>query len=370
MAWRNLSRNKLRSVLATLGVIIGVGAIVALGILGNTLETSAQDTLGEVGNQVIISPAVDEGILEVSRDTVKQVERIVSRRGGVEMAPLMVDELLIEGERNSVQSTVYGTENPSAIYDTWKGRVPSRHTRGVILGSDLYNRTGVEVSHSITVGDRNYRVIGVIKPVQEFGFAESPNDAAVLPESEMAGRNYETIIIQASSRESAAEVADDIKRTVNAKKEVVDIVETQNIVQQIEEFFGLLNTFLTSLAGISLIVAAISILNVMLMSTVERKEEIGVLRAVGVQKTDVARMVLVEAAILGLVGGVLGIALGSLTIPIIYYQTQVGLDVLLITNNAVWIIVAFLFGIGTSILSGLYPAWKAANEKPVEALRS
>ncbi|MCD2205042.1 FtsX-like permease family protein [Halobacterium sp. KA-6] len=126
---------------------------------------------------------------------------------------------------------------------------------------------------------------------------------------------------------------------------------------------------LLGIGSISLFVASVAILNVMLMSTIERRGEIGVLRAVGIRRGEVLRMILTEAAFLGIVGGIVG-ALGSLAVGFALFSV--------LTDNA-WLVLEWqssrylaygmAFAIGASVLSGLYPAWKAANESPVEALR-
>ncbi|MDY7081225.1 MAG: FtsX-like permease family protein, partial [Halobacteria archaeon] len=127
---------------------------------------------------------------------------------------------------------------------------------------------------------------------------------------------------------------------------------------------------LLGIGSISLIVAGISILNVMLMSTVERKEEIGVLRAVGGRKRDIMKMILVEATLLGVGGGLFGVIL-SVGIGLAFHHFLFN-DIMMTfkPGNLVMFGIAFGFGVTASLLSGLYPAWKAARQRPVETLRS
>jgi putative ABC transport system permease protein len=107
----------------------------------------------------------------------------------------------------------------------------------------------------------------------------------------------------------------------------------------------------------------------MLMSTVERREEIGVMRAVGFQKMDVLKIMLSEATLLGFVGGVVGIGVGVAAGMIINHVITGTVTTAFRPQNFVYIGLAFAFGVGTALLSGFYPAWKAANERPVDALR-
>jgi putative ABC transport system permease protein len=200
----------------------------------------------------------------------------------------------------------------------------------------------------------------------------NPNNAIVLPVDQVgeAGETtFDQVLVTAGSGAQANESAIAIREELNRRDDRVEIFELASVNQEVNEFFGLLNAFLIGIGSISLVVAGVSILNVMLMSTVERRQEIGVLRAVGVQRMQVVRMILAEASLLGLVGGVLGcllaifagMALNSYAFddPMATFQMR----------NLLFLLLAFGFALGTSLVSGLYPAWKAANERPVEALR-
>jgi ABC-type transport system, involved in lipoprotein release, permease component len=130
-----------------------------------------------------------------------------------------------------------------------------------------------------------------------------------------------------------------------------------------------LNLALLGIGSISLVVASVAILNVMLMSTIERRGEIGVLRAVGIRRGEVLRMILAEAAFLGLLGGIVGAAL-SVGTGLVVFQLLAG-DRLAVFGwpSIRYVVGGFGFAVVASVLSGLYPAWKAANDPPVEALR-
>jgi len=175
--------------------------------------------------------------------------------------------------------------------------------------------------------------------------------------------------VTAESGQAANETAVAIRQDLNRREARVSILELRSFTEQIEEFFDLLNLFLLGIGSISLIVAGVSILNVMLMSTIERREEIGVLRAVGYQRLDVLRIILTEALLLGLIGGVIG-ALLSIGSGLLINHLMLGDATEAITLlNAGYVLVALFFGVATSVISGLYPAYKAANEQPVDALR-
>jgi putative ABC transport system permease protein len=147
------------------------------------------------------------------------------------------------------------------------------------------------------------------------------------------------------------------------------VIDTKAVLETILTAFGQISTFTTAIGGISLIVAGVSILNIMLMSVTERIKEIGVLRSIGTQKREVRRMFLYEALILGLIGssigGVLSI-IGGYAVSMVMLQTT---QYLFVPSSLIHILYGIAFGIGTSLISGFYPAWKASNLNPIEALR-
>lgn len=139
--------------------------------------------------------------------------------------------------------------------------------------------------------------------------------------------------------------------------------------QAVGSFMDTLTLGLLGVGSISLIVAGLAILNVMLMSTVERRGEIGVLRSVGIRRREILRMFLTEATFIGLIGGIVGV-IGSLAVGLALFHVLTG-DMMLILSwsSLQYLLYGFGFAIVASLLSGLYPAWKAANERPVDSLR-
>src|SRR5690606_36980360 len=150
-----------------------------------------------------------------------------------------------------------------------------------------------------------------------------------------------------------------IEKQLNRRETEVDVIDTKAILETILTTFGQISTFTTAIGGISLIVAGVSILNIMMMSVTERIKEIGVLRSIGTMRKEVRSMFLFEALILGLIGSILGGVLsifGGYAVSIVMLQTT---EYLFVPSSLVYIFYGMAFGVGTSLLSGLYPAWKA-----------
>ncbi|USZ66845.1 ABC transporter permease [Halorussus salilacus] len=366
IARRNLSRTKLRSALAALGIIIGVVAIASLGMFGASLRQSATGSLGDIGSEVIVSPAFESGVEELTERDVRRIDRAASRETVV---PVKSKQEPVSYGQDERVVTVYGMENPGAVFGTQSGRLPDRFRSGVVVGSDLADDLELRTGNSVEIGGDTYRVVAILE--REGGFSPlNPNRAVVLPESEFESDGYSQVVVSAATGSSANETAIAIRETLNDREKTVDVLELASITDQIGSFFDVLNVFLLGIGSISLLVAGVSILNVMLMSTVERRQEIGVLRAVGFRKRDILKILLAEALLLGIAGGVIGVALSVGVGLVINYITIESALAAFRLENLFYLLAAFVFGVTTSVISGLYPAWKAANERPVEALRN
>ena len=366
MALRNLNRNKLRSVLAALGIVIGVLAIATLGIFGNVLQLAVVESLGGLGNQVIVSPNADAGGESLTSREITEIERVTEGRGVA--VPVITDGAVVSSSGQSSFATLYGSDRPGVLFEAEAGTVPEQHRQGALVGSDLSESLGVGVGGVIEISGIRFRVIGILAPTESISPVQ-PDSAVVLPESAFATTEYDQVVVQADSNDNARVIAEGIRDRLNTREERVDVFELSSVLDQIDEFFDLLGQFLIGLGAVSLVVAGVAIFNVMLMSTTERRGEIGLLRAVGVQKRDVLRTLVVEATLLGVLGGFVGVILSCLAALLLWYVSPIELHIVLHPSNGLYLLVAFVFGVAISLASGLYPAWKAANIEPVEALR-
>ena len=365
MAYRNLSRTKIRSALAALGIIIGVVAIASLGVFGVTLKTSVTGNLGDIGDQVIVTPSNENGVTELTERDIQRIQRTSST---ATVTPLKQRiEPVSFGDGTTRRQVLLGVEQPDRIYNATEGRMPDPLRSGVLVGEALAEERDLGPGSTITVNGTEERVKAVVT-ASGSGIFLDPSNSIIAPTTSFEG-NYDQVVVSETSGEAANDTAMAVRESLNDRQQRVSVQELSSFVEGIRGVFDALNLFLLGIGSISLLVAGVSILNVMLMSTVERREEIGVLRAVGFQKRDVLRVMLAEALLLGLFGGLAGIAL-SLGAGLLINQLVLS-DALAVFRLASlqFILLAFAFGVVASIVSGLYPAWKAASEEPVEALR-
>nr|WP_305882842.1 ABC transporter permease [Halobellus rarus] len=365
MAWRNLGRNRVRTALAALGIIIGVVAISSLGIAGVALQQQATTDLGSLTNEVSISAGPDSTADGVTDD---QVEEIRSLAGDAAVVPQKSNATTLSA-RDGTEAFVRVTavRQASALYTVSAGDSPDRLESGALLTGGTAERLGIELGDPVEYDGRLYRVRGLVESSTGFGGGSE----LVVPLSALAEQeHYDTVTVVAADGDEAQAIADRLETRFNeGNDDVLSVTSFASTQESIDSFLNTLNLALLGIGSISLVVASVAILNVMLMSTIERRGEIGVLRAVGIRRGEVLRMILAEAAFLGVVGGVVG-AVASLGVGLVIFQALSG-DPLLVFGwpSVRYLLLGFGFAVTASVLSGIYPAWKAANDPPVEALR-
>ncbi|MFA1612206.1 ABC transporter permease [Halobellus rubicundus] len=366
MAWRNLGRNRVRTALATLGIVIGVVAIASLGMAGVAIQQQATSDLGGIADEVTIRSGVDSTTDGV---TDEQVDRIRDVAGTAAVVPEKSNSTTLtarDGRETFV--TVTGITQASTLYEVSTGDNPDRLQSGALLSNDTAQRLGLELGDPVEYDGQLYRIRGLI---ESGGGGFGGGNELVLPLSALdEDEHYDSVTIVAADGDEAQRIADAIETRFNeGDEEILSVTSFASIQENVGSFLNTLNLALIGIGSISLVVASVAILNVMLMSTIERRGEIGVLRAVGIRRGEVLRMILAEAAFLGVIGGVVGAAL-SLGVGLAAFEVLVG-DATLVFGWASirYLILGFGFAVVASVLSGLYPAWKAANDPPVEALR-
>ncbi|MDR5657534.1 ABC transporter permease [Halodesulfurarchaeum sp. HSR-GB] len=366
MAWRNLGRNRVRTALAALGVVIGVVAIASLGMAGAALQYQATQDLGGLADEVTVTPGEDnpaEGLTEA------QIEAIESVVTDATVVPKKSARTVIESGGEQAGVSVTGVTEASALYDVASGTAPDRLQSGALIDSTTATELQLGLGDPVEYDGRLYRIRGIIDTGGGFGGAGG-SGTLVLPVSAIDTELYSSVSVIAADGEAATRIATAIEDRLNEREEVVSATTLADIQEQIDSFLRTLNLALFGIGSISLVVASVAILNVMLMSTVERRGEIGVLRAVGIRRGEVLRMILAEAAFLGMIGGVLGVLL-SFGVGLLLFEFLVGDAMLVLGWQSVrYLLLGFVFAVGASLLSGLYPAWKAANDRPVDSLRA
>jgi len=378
LARRNVRLHWLRSLLAILGIIIGVVTIVSMGILGNSLVLAISDSLSSVGDSIIVSPHTGgpgfggaSGSNLLSDRDVEQIRRAAAPHVTI---PVSSGSSRMKIGSEDTVGVVYGLKSDDIpiLLELEEGSY-LRGSSGAMAGARFAEENNIKVGSRINLGDRgSVRVVGILKE-RGMGFDINPDYGIVVEQQwfrqAFDQQDYNLVIVKVKDLTQIEDVKDAIDRQMNRKETVVDVIDTRAILETILTTFGQISTFTTAIGGISLIVAGVSILNIMLMSVTERIKEIGVIRSIGTQRREVRRMFLYEALILGLIGsgigGVLSI-IGGYAVSMVMLQTT---EYLFVPSSLVHVLYGIGFGLGISLVSGSYPAWKASNLNPIEALR-
>lgn len=376
-AKRSVRLHWLRSLLAVIGIVIGVVAISSMGILGNSLVLSVSESLSSVGDTIVVYPHVSgygtggSGGSQALSD--RQIQQIIRVAAPNDVIPLYqgADRFEVGGEKGTV--IIYGMDpdNIPLLLELEDG-IYLRGSTGAMAGNSLADEYDLLAGSRISLAGSSVRIVGVLAE-QGVGLDINPDSALVVPdkwyEATYEPEGYDQVIVKVRDINDIDEVKEAIEEALNRRDKEVDVLDTRAILEMIIEAFNSISTFTTAIGGISLIVAGVSIFNVQMMSVTERIKEIGIIRSIGTRRREVMKMFLYEAFILGFlgsaIGGILSFLGGYLALLLMLGSTQYLFE----ASSLFYIPYGMVFGIGTSLISGLYPAWKAANLNPIEALR-
>ena len=398
----SLKYNKLRSALTILGIVIGVTSIILVVSLGKGAEGLILDQIQSYGSGIVeVAPGrKPEGltdIMNISLDSLKERDLEALRnpnnvRGVDIVMPVVMRTMVISYEGDIFRPTVIGaTPDFEKIFSIYPDRgtmfsesdVAGRRSV-VVIGSEIEEEffSGTEaLGKKISIKGRPFRVIGVLKESGQMTFF-NPDKMIVVPyttaQKYLLGIDYfHAIEIKAESEKMVSMIAHDTTLTLrelhgidNPDKDDFYVSTQDEAMDMVGSITGILTALLVSIAAISLVVGGVGIMNIMLVSVAERTREIGLRKALGATKKDIRKQFLLESVILTGVGGIVGILVGlCLSILIFMILGQV----LSVGWKFAFSIPAALIGVGVSmfvgLIFGIYPAKKAAEKSPIEALR-
>lgn len=403
---RSIRLHFLRSILAALGIVIGVVAISSMGMMGANMTMSVTEQLSSMANVLVVKADTGGGgggggfpggpagggssgsrssTSSSTKDylTKSEFDDIVHSAGkyGSVYALYQNSDKIQVGDATG-RASIYGMSDTdmATVLTVDEGALP-KSASSVVIGPTFADRHSLTIGSRITIGDKTqnesvqtFRVVGILK---EKGLSMDLNsdNAIIMPEKSYVGlyggdEQYDQVNVILNDINDANTTKTAITDQLNRKTNVVTIQDSSRMMESITSTVGTLTTFVMAIAGISLLVAATSIFNVMMMSVTERIREIGILRSIGTQKGEVRRMFLYEAIILGLVGAGIG-AVMSIILGWLVVLAMVGTTKYFFTyQSLIYVPMAMTVGIAICIFSGVYPAWKAADLDPIEALRA
>jgi putative ABC transport system permease protein len=399
LALQSLVTHKLRSGLTVLGLVIGVGAVIALVAAGAGAQAQVRERFESLGsNLLVIMPGaasfrrVSQGAASAQRLTNDDVEAITRLATSVSaIAPqYSLQASAVYGNKNT-QTTVLGVTPQYLVVGNWRvarGRFIddqdlTSQAKVAVLGAsvveDLFGETLIDpLGKMIKINRQNYQVVGLMASKGVGGF-ENLDDRVVIPLStaqiKFGGAGNTSLqainvqVISADKMERAkAELASILRARHGLRPNQADnftVRDQTQVVEMVEQTAETFTVLLGSIAAISLVVGGIGVMNIMLVSVTERTREIGIRKAVGAKRRDILTQFLAEAVVLSLLGGLLGVLVG-------YGGAQVVTPLLggsraLVTPQSV--VMALSVSIAVGLFFGIYPATRAAALSPIDALR-
>ncbi|RJP26524.1 MAG: FtsX-like permease family protein [Candidatus Omnitrophota bacterium] len=391
---KSLFVNKLRTFLATLGIVIGVSAVITMMGIGTGARNQIMSQINSMGtNLLVVRPARSrgQGVMSGSRQTltVDDAEKILKRIANVEkIAPVINTRAQVKYLNNNADTTVTGacrTYFSIRNFQIDKGRSftdgeSERNARVAILGpqtvENLFDDADADcLGETIKVKGINFRIIGVLKSKGDQGWF-NPDDQIIVPYTtamnRIAGVDYlSEIDIQVidENQIDATELATEklLRKLHRLQEDKENDFNIQNQAEMLETASTILGTFtllLSGIAGISLLVGGIGIMNIMLVTVTERIREIGIRKSIGAKNRDILQQFLIEAILMSGLGGLIGIFLGINFLEMIDRFTELSTAI-----ETYSIVLSFAISATVGIFFGYYPARRAAKMDPIEALR-
>ena len=392
LALQAIRRNALRSFLTVLGIVIGVGAVIAMVTIGRGTTAKVSADLAQLGTNLLFVRPGQFGPGRASTDAkpfnTRDIEAIRSQVPGLRaVAPVAQKSFTVIYGTENRQTAVDGTDNDYFLTQAWTlvaGRTfldgELRSGRAVcVLGETvrdkLFGRSD-PVGHNIRVKNVSCEVIGLLRPKGQSSFGTDLDDVVLMPlrvfHRRLAGNtNIGSVNVSAREDADTAKIQADIERLLRERRNIaagqIDDFSVHDMKQLAETTTATTQTLtalLGAVAAVSLLVGGIGIMNIMLVSVTERTREIGIRLAIGALESQVLAQFLVEAVVLSLFGGLAGILLG---LGLAWLATS-GLRVPFVLDTPI-ILIAFGFSALVGVIFGYFPARHAAHLDPIEALR-
>lgn len=393
-----LLANKLRTFFALMGIIIGVSAVILMVAIGNGAQREVVNKIESMGTNLIIVNAgqVQKNVGRqqirgtVTSLTLKDVDMLASECPDVKMAaPLQTKKMQVKWGNLSTNTTITGTTydyQSIRNFHVEKGNFFTEEENKASLRYAVLGRTVVNnlfggrdpIGETVRIGRIPFSVIGVMEPKGADLNGVDQDDQIFIPVQTALRRVFNlnhinTINIQATSIEKMQEAISQIAEVLREQHRLnrgnkPDDFTIQNQIELLETQKETTNTFTTlivSTAGVSLLVGGIGILAIMLIAIKERINEIGLRMAIGASRKDILLQFVIEASILSIGGGIIGIAVGILTSVVVIFVTDWTLNISIPS-----LLYSFLFSLSVGLFFGVYPARKASKLDPIEALRS
>lgn len=399
MAVQNIRANKGRSFLTMLGIIIGIASVIAIVSIGEGTKNQMNSEIDGIGGGQIAVSVSNDAITESEFITAEDVQAVreINTVEGVNVSESYDGETVTGKGNFSIMLTAEGPDakllnNSEMKYGSYFGENEIEEGKNVCVISDADAKrlfgtddvVGMNLDITCYDSSKSFRIMGVTTQKENGTFVSYTYDGMPvtvnIPYSSMedlvgATDEFYSLMIQGDKTLDSQIIADQVvhvleKRHQCAGEEYFQVQSFQDVMQSMNEMLGMVTAFISFVAGISLLVGGIGVMNIMLVSVTERTREIGIRKSLGAKTSSIMLQFLAEAAILTVIGGLIGIILGILAAYGIcsVISGSIGMTITPGISPTV-IFVATLFSCAVGVFFGIYPAKKAARLSPIEALR-
>jgi putative ABC transport system permease protein len=401
-----LVHSKLRSWLTIIGIVIGIAAVVAIVSIGDGLQQNVESHLGGLGADLITispgggrasagfrgPPGHEQGGTATSTDAENLTKRDVQVLQSVDGVELIQGTVSGQGEVYYLgEKATVSIEGVDPLF--WKEMTTSELESGRFLGPSDYNvvivgnriakdmfKQPLTVNRMITLEDKAFKVVGILQESGGFGGDDRsiimPIDAARDTLEGVGNEEFDSISIKAANTDDVDQIIEEAEQKLLISRHLTEstkdfrISSSQSTLETMSDVTQTISLFLEAIAAVSLLVGSVGIANTMFTSVLEKTKEIGIMKSIGAKNSDIMMIFLLNSAIVGLVGGLLGICLGtgiSSLVPLLGMRMMGGMMTAVVTPML--LVYAVLLAVGIGMAAGVIPAYRASKLKPVDALR-
>lgn len=366
---KNPFRNKTRSLLAIIGIAIGIATIVALGLITASLDDSTETTLKD-GSAEITATKIGSSLASSSGNLNESYVEELSKIDGVEKTAGMLESNVIDTSKNS-DSRRYGFSLYGAKKDDLSivgisnvnGSIFNEDENELIVGKNLADEENYTIGDKIDVYGNEFKITGIYETGSIFYDSAMYTSLSKLQNLTDNEDKISSISIKIKKDANLTTVNDKIKNEYN---DTLNTITTEEMAQTIDDTLDMINSATTAIEALAIIIGGLGVINTMMMTVFERTREIGVLKSVGWTKKRILAMIMGESIVLTIISGIIGSILGVLAVFILF---KVNGDNMTLIFNINIFIKAFIVALSVGIIGGLYPAIKASRLSPTEALR-
>ena len=392
LALRQIWRNPMRSLLTVLGIVIGVAAVITMVTVGNGATQAVREQIESLGsNQLMIRPGQrmgPGGSAGAPSFKLEDIDAIANQIAGVKaVAPQRQQSMTVVAQGRNWSTQVIGSSNQYFVLDNRQikqGRYFETQEEqsgaavcviGTTIEKEIFGSSNA-IGQMLRTGQFSCRVVGVLESKGQAAIGGDQDDLVVMPiqtfQRRVSGNTrVSAILVSVDSQIDRALVTDSIRLLMRERRSLSDadddnfmILDTEEIARRVSSTTEIMTMLLGAVAAVSLVVGGIGIMNIMLVSVTERTREIGVRLAIGALEREVLMQFLIEAVVLGAMGGVLGVVIAFIG----SFALATTMGVPFIFDPGINMI-AFLFAALTGVIFGYFPARRAAKLDPIEAVR-